>query len=132
MAALEGGIAAVATSSGHAAQMVVILNLMKQGDNLVSSPFLYGGTHNQFTVTFRKLGIEARIAADDSAEEMEKWIDENTKVLYVENIGNPKFNVPDFEKLAALARKYICRLLWIIHSVVLAIYVVPLIMVPIL
>jgi O-acetylhomoserine (thiol)-lyase len=106
MAALEGGIAAVATSSGHAAQMVVILNLMKQGDNLVASPFLYGGTHNQLTVTFRKLGIEARIAADDTAEEMEKWIDENTKALYVENIGNPKFNVPDFEKLAALARKY--------------------------
>ena len=106
MAALEGGVAAVATASGQAAQMIVIFNLMKTGDNFVTSPFLYGGTHNQFFVSFRDLGIEARKAKDDSAEEMEKLIDENTKALYTENIGNPKFNVPDFEKLSALANKY--------------------------
>jgi O-acetylhomoserine/O-acetylserine sulfhydrylase len=96
MAALEGGVAAVATASGQAAQMVVLMNLMKSGDNFVTSPFLYGGTYNQFFVSFRDLGIQARRAANDSAEEMEKLIDENTKALYTENIGNPKFNVPDF------------------------------------
>jgi O-acetylhomoserine/O-acetylserine sulfhydrylase len=106
MAALEGGVAAVATASGHSAQMIVILNLMKMGDNFVTSPYLYGGTFNQFFVSFRDLGIEARKAKDDTAEEMEKLIDANTKALYTENIGNPKFNVPDFEKLAALAKKY--------------------------
>jgi O-acetylhomoserine/O-acetylserine sulfhydrylase len=106
MAALEGGIAAVATASGHSAQMITILNLLKTGDNFVTSPYLYGGTYNQFFVSFRDLGIEARKSKDDTAEEMEKLIDENTKALYTENIGNPKFNVPDFEKLAALAKKY--------------------------
>jgi len=106
MAALEGGVAAVATASGHSAQLIAIMNLLKQGDNLVTSPYLYGGTYNQFFVTFRDLGIEARKAKDDTAEEMEKLIDERTKALYTENIGNPKFNVPDFEKVSALARKY--------------------------
>ncbi len=106
MAALEGGVAAVATASGQAAQMIVIMNLMKTGDNFVTSPYLYGGTYNQFFVSFKDLGIIARKAKDDSAEEMEKLIDEHTKAIYTENIGNPKFNIPDFEKLAALARKY--------------------------
>jgi len=106
MAALEGGVAAVATASGHSAQMITILNLLKTGDNFVTSPYLYGGTYNQFFVSFRDLGIEARKSKDDTAEEMEKLIDKNTKALYTENIGNPKFNVPDFEKLAALAKKY--------------------------
>ncbi len=106
MAALEGGIAAVATASGHAAQMVVIMNLLRTGDNFVTSPYLYGGTNTQFFVSFKDLGIEARKAASDKAEDMEKLIDENTKLLYVENIGNPYSNVPDFEKLAALAKKY--------------------------
>lgn len=106
MAALEGGVAAVATASGHSAQMITMLNLLKTGDNFVTSPFLYGGTYNQFFVSFRDLGIEARKSKDDTAEEMEKLIDANTKALYTENIGNPKFNIPDFEKLAALATKY--------------------------
>ncbi len=106
MAALEGGVAAVATSSGHSAQLLTILNLLKTGDNFVTSPFLYGGTHNQFFVSFKDLGIEARKAKDDTAEAMEALIDENTKALYTENIGNPKFNVPDFERLAEVARKY--------------------------
>ena len=106
MAALEGGIAAVATATGHAAQFIAIHNMMQVGDNFVSSPYLYGGTHNQFKVTFKRLGIEARFAASDSAEDMAKLIDGNTKALYVENIGNPTFNIPDFETLAVLARKH--------------------------
>lgn len=106
MAALEGGVAAVAVASGQSAQMITIMNIMKCGDNFVTSPYLYGGTYNQFFVSFKDLGIEARKAASDSAEDMEKLIDENTKALYTENIGNPFFNVPDFEKLAALAQKY--------------------------
>ena len=106
MAALEGGIAAVALASGHSAQMITIMNIMKAGDNFVTSPYLYGGTYNQFFVSFKDLGIEARKAKDDSAEEMEKLIDENTKALYTENIGNPYFNVPDIEKLAKLSEKY--------------------------
>lgn len=106
MAALEGGIAAVATASGQSAQMITIMNIMKSGDNFVTSPYLYGGTYNQFFVSFKDLGIEARKAKNDTAEEMEKLIDENTKALYVENLGNPFLNIPDFEKLAALAQKY--------------------------
>lgn len=106
MAALEGGVAAVAVASGQSAQMITIMNLLKTGDNFVTSPYLYGGTYNQFFVSFADLGIEARKAKTDSAEEMEKLIDENTKLLYTENIGNPFFNVPDFEKIVALARKY--------------------------
>ena len=106
MAALEGGVAAVATASGHSAQMITIMNIMKTGDNFVTSPYLYGGTYNQFFVSFKDLGIEARKAKNDTAEEMEKLIDKNTKALYTENIGNPYFNVPDFEKIVALARKY--------------------------
>jgi len=106
MAALEGGIAAVAVASGHSAQMITLMNIMKAGDNFVTSPYLYGGTYNQFFVSFKDLGIEARKANDDSAEEMEKLIDENTKALYTENIGNPYSNVPDIEKLAKLAEKY--------------------------
>jgi O-acetylhomoserine (thiol)-lyase len=106
MAILEGGIAAVAVASGHAAQTIAILNILQSGDNFVTSPYLYGGTHNQFFVSFKDLNIEARIAKNDTAEEMEKPIDQQTKALYVENIGNPYFNIPDFEKLAQLARKY--------------------------
>ena len=81
MAALEGGIAAVATASGHAAQLLTMLNLLKTGDNFVTSPYLYGGTHNQFFVSLRDLGIEARKAKDDTAPAMEALIDEHTKAL---------------------------------------------------
>ena len=106
MAALEGGVAALAVASGHSAQFIALNNILTVGDNFVSSPYLYGGTFNQFKVTFKRMGIEARFAKNDSAEEMEKLIDENTKALYTENIGNPYFNIPDFEKVVALARKY--------------------------
>ena len=106
MAALEKGIAAVATATGHAAQFIALNNILQAGDNFVTSPFLYGGTHNQFKVAFRRMGVEARFAASDSAEDMAKLIDKNTKALYVENIGNPTFNVPDFDSLAAMAAAY--------------------------
>jgi O-acetylhomoserine (thiol)-lyase len=106
IAALEGGVAALAVSSGQAAQFIALNNILVAGENFVTSSFLYGGTYNQFKVAFKRLGIEARFANGDAAEEFEKLIDAKTKALYVETIGNPSFSVPDFEKLAALAKKY--------------------------
>jgi len=106
IAALEGGVAALAVSSGHAAQFVVFNTILKSGDNIVSSPYLYGGTHNQFRVTFKNLGWEGRFANSLEVEDFEKLIDENTKAIYLETIGNPGFNIPDFEKIGALAKKY--------------------------
>lgn len=106
VAALEGGVASLAVSSGHAAQFIAFSTIMKQGDNFVTSPYLYGGTHNQFKVTFRNFGLEARFAADLNPASFEKLIDKNTKAVYVETIGNPGFNVPDFEAFATLAQKY--------------------------
>jgi O-acetylhomoserine (thiol)-lyase len=106
IAALEGGAAALAVSSGQAAQFIALTNILEAGDNLVSSANLYGGTYNQFKVNFKRLGIEARFVADESPAAYERLIDENTKALYLETIGNPSFNVPDFEGIAAVARKY--------------------------
>lgn len=106
MAALEGGVAAVATSSGQAAQLLALHNILQAGDNFVSTAFLYGGTYNQFKVAFKRLGIEARFAEGDSPESFEKLIDDKTKAIFVETIGNPRLNIPDFEKIAALAKKY--------------------------
>lgn len=106
IAALEGGVAALATASGQAAQFIALNNILQAGDNFVTSPFLYGGTYNQFKVAFKRLGIEVRFAKDDTAEAIEEHIGEKTKAIYVETIGNPGFNIPDFEKLAALANKY--------------------------
>src|SRR5690349_10023374 len=98
IAALEGGVAAVATSSGQAAQLLALHNILQAGENFVSTSFLYGGTYNQFKVAFKRLGIEARFAEGDSIESFEKLIDDKTKALYVESIGNPRLNIPDFEK----------------------------------
>jgi len=106
IAALEGGVAAVAVASGHAAQFLAITNIAGSGDNLVSSPYLYGGTFNQFKVTFKNLGIEARFAEDLNPDNFEKRIDDKTKAIYLETIGNPSFSIPDFEKFAALAKKH--------------------------
>lgn len=106
IAALEGGVAALATASGQAAQFIALNNILQAGDNFVTSPYLYGGTYNQFKVAFKRLGIDVRFAADDTAENIEPLIDEKTKAIYVETIGNPGFNIPDFEKLAALANKH--------------------------
>ena len=106
IAALEGGVAAVATSSGQAAQFLALANILESGDNFVSTSFLYGGTYNQFKVTLKKLGIEARFADGDDPESFEKHIDKKTKAIYLETIGNPRLNIPDFEKIAAVARKH--------------------------
>ena len=106
VAALEGGIAALATSSGQAAQFIALNNILQAGDNFVTTSFLYGGTYNQFKVAFKRLGIDARFADGDKVESFEKLIDINTKALYLETIGNPEFNVPDFDAFAALAKKH--------------------------
>ena len=106
IAALEGGVAALATASGQASQFIALNNILQAGDNFVTSPFLYGGTYNQFKVAFKRLGIEARFAKDDQAENIEILIDKNTKAIFLETIGNPGFNIPDFEKIAAVAKQH--------------------------
>ncbi len=106
IAALEGGVAAVATSSGQAAQFLALANILESGDNFVSTSFLYGGTYNQFKVAFKKLGFEARFADGDDHDSFEKHIDKKTKAIYLETIGNPRLNIPDFEKIAAIAKKH--------------------------
>ncbi len=106
MAALEKGVAALATGSGQSAEFIVINNLAKAGDNIVTSPYLYGGTYNLFKVSLARLGIDFRFAEDDSADKLEALIDENTKAIYLEMIGNPEYNIPDFESIIAMARKH--------------------------
>ncbi len=106
VAALHGGVAALATASGHAAQFLAITNILQAGDNFVSSPYLYGGSYNQFKVSFKKLGIEAQFAKDDAPESFEELINENTKAIYLETIGNPTLNVADFDAISAVAKKH--------------------------
>lgn len=106
IAALEGGVAALATGSGQAAQFLALNNILQAGDNFITSSYLYGGTYNQFKVAFKRLGIEARFANGDDVESFVPHIDKNTKAIYLETIGNPKLNIPDFEKFAALAKEY--------------------------
>ncbi|WP_373398530.1 O-acetylhomoserine aminocarboxypropyltransferase/cysteine synthase [Algoriphagus halophilus] len=106
MAALEGGVAAVATASGQAAQFLALNNIMSAGDNFVSTSFLYGGTYNQFKVAFKRIGIEARFAKGNDAASFESLIDGKTKAIYLETIGNPEFNIPDFDSISALAKKH--------------------------
>ncbi len=106
IAALEGGVAAVAVASGQAAQFIALTNFLEAGDNFVSTSNLYGGTYNQFKVGFKRLGIQVKFANNSEVESIESLIDENTKAIYAETIGNPSFNIPDFEKIAALAKKH--------------------------
>lgn len=106
VAALEGGVASLAVASGHAAQFLTFSTIVQKGENFVTSPFLYGGTHNQFKITFAGFGIEARFARDIEPASFEELIDDRTKALYVETIGNPGFNIPDLEAFAKLAGKY--------------------------
>jgi O-acetylhomoserine (thiol)-lyase len=106
IAALEGGAAAVATASGQAAQFLAITNLAQAGDNIVSTPNLYGGTYNQFKVTLPRLGINVNFVDEETPEAFEKLIDDNTKALYLESIGNPRGNVPDFDGISAVAKKH--------------------------
>lgn len=106
IAALEGGVGAVAVGSGQAAQFLALNNILQAGDNFVSTSFLYGGTHNQFKVAFKRLGIDARIVTGDNPADFEAHIDANTKAIYLETIGNPEYNIPDFEAFGALAKKH--------------------------
>ncbi len=106
IAALEGGVAALAVGSGQAAQFIALTNILEAGDNFVSTSFLYGGSYNQFKVQFKRLGIEARFADGDNPESFEPLIDGRTKALYLETIGNPGFNIPDFEKIARIAERH--------------------------
>ena len=106
VAALEGGVAAVATASGQAAQFLAIQTIAKAGDNIISSSYIYGGTYNQFKVALPRLGINVKFADGDSPDSFESLIDDNTKALYVESIGNPQYNVPDFNKLSKIAQNH--------------------------
>jgi len=103
VAALEGGVAALAVASGQAAQYIALNNIMQTGDNFISTSHLYGGTYNQFKVAFKRLGVQVRFTENDEPESFEKLIDENTKAIYLETIGNPEFNIPDFEAIAKVA-----------------------------
>lgn len=103
MAALEGGAAAVATASGQAAQFLAIAALAQAGDNIVSTTNLYGGTYNQLKVSFPRLGIQTKFVEGDDPEALAAAIDDKTKAVYLESIGNPRYNVPDFERIAELA-----------------------------
>jgi O-acetylhomoserine/O-acetylserine sulfhydrylase len=106
LAALENGVAGLATASGQAAQFIALNNILQAGDNFISTSFLYGGTYNQFKVGFKRLGITVKFADGDNVASFEKLIDKNTKAFYIETIGNPGFNIPDFDALTALARRY--------------------------
>lgn len=106
IAALEGGVAALATSSGQAAQFIALTNILESGDNFVSTSYLYGGTYNQFKVQFKRLGIKVNFVNGDKAEDFDKAVDSKTKAIYLETIGNPEFNVPDFEAIAEVAQKH--------------------------
>ncbi|HLP18391.1 MAG TPA: O-acetylhomoserine aminocarboxypropyltransferase/cysteine synthase [Bacteroidota bacterium] len=103
IAALEGGVAALATSSGQAAQLLAISTFVTAGENIVATSNLYGGTYNQFKVTFPRLGINVKFVDSDEPEAFRKLIDEKTKAIYVETIGNPRLNIPDFEAIAKVA-----------------------------
>ncbi|KAF2755597.1 hypothetical protein EJ05DRAFT_503056 [Pseudovirgaria hyperparasitica] len=103
IAALEGGVAAVAASSGQAAQFMTFAALAQVGDNIVSTTNLYGGTYNQLKVLLPRLGIKTKFVNGDKPEDFKAAIDDHTKAIYIESIGNPKYNIPDFEKIAEIA-----------------------------
>ena len=106
VAALEGGVAGLALASGQSAQFIALQNILQQGDNIVSSSYLYGGTYNQFKVTFKRLGFSVKFADLDNPDDFAAKIDDRTRALYVETIGNPGFSIPDFERLAEIAQKH--------------------------
>ena len=106
IAALEGGVAAVATASGQSAQFLALNNIVQAGENIVSTSFLYGGTYNQFKVAFKRIGIDVRFAKSDKAEDFDALIDDKTRAIYLETIGNPEFNIPDFEEIAKVAQAH--------------------------
>lgn len=106
IAALEGGVAALATSSGQAAEFLTITTIAQAGENIVSTSLLYGGTYNLFKVTLPRLGIQVKFVDGDAPEDFEKLIDDKTKALYIETIGNPRLNIPDFEAIAEVAHRH--------------------------
>jgi len=106
VAALEGGVGALATASGQSAQFLTITTLAEAGDNVVASSHLYGGTFNQFKNTFPRLGIEVKFADGPDADSIASLIDEDTKAIYVETISNPRFSVPDFAALKAVSEEH--------------------------
>lgn len=106
IAALEGGVAAIATASGQSAQFLAISTIASAGDNIVSTSYLYGGTYNQFKVTFKKFGIGVKFVNGDDPALFAAAIDENTKAIYVESIGNPKYNVAPIPELAKVAHDH--------------------------
>lgn len=106
VAALEGGVTGLATSSGQSAQFIALNNILQVGDNFVTTSHLYGGTHNQFRSQFKRLGVEVRFTANDNPEEFERLIDDKTKALYLETIGNPELNIPDFDAIAEVANRH--------------------------
>ncbi len=106
VAALEGGVAGLATSSGQAAQFVTVTTIVQAGENIVSTSLLYGGTYNQFKVTLPRLGINVKFVDGDDPAEFEKLIDPKTKALYLETIGNPRLNVPDLKAIAEVAHRH--------------------------
>lgn len=105
IAALEGGVGAVATSSGMSAQIAAILTICKAGDEIISTSFLYGGTYNQFKVSLPRLGIKARFVKGDKPADIKKLINDKTRAIYLETIGNPQYNVPDFEAIGVIAKE---------------------------
>jgi O-acetylhomoserine/O-acetylserine sulfhydrylase len=106
VAALEGGVAALATASGQAAQLIAITNFVVAGENIVSTSNLYGGTYNQFAVAFPRLGIGVKFVNGDSPAEFEQSIDGKTKALYIETMGNPRLNIPDIQAIADVAHRH--------------------------
>ena len=106
VAALEGGVAALATSSGQAAQLIALTTIVTAGENIVSTSNLYGGTYNQFKVTFPRLGINVKFVDGDNPAGFEGAIDEKTRAVYIETIGNPRLNVPDIRAIADVAHKH--------------------------
>ena len=104
---LDGGTGAIACASGMSATMLAVLNVCNAGDNIVSASAVYGGTYNLFSVTLKKYGIETRFFdPDDSAENIEKLIDEHTKVIFAETVANPTIVVLDFDKISSIAKKH--------------------------
>mgnify|MGYP002761938322 FL=1 len=106
VAALEGGVAAVSTASGQSAQFLALNTLCEHGDNIVSTSYLYGGTYNQFKNSFPRRGLDVHIADGDDPDSIKSLIDENTKAVYLETLGNPRFNIPDLARIADIAHAH--------------------------
>ncbi len=106
LAALDGGVGALAVASGQSAITLAVLNITRAGQNIVSTSYLYGGTYNLFHYTLPKLGIQVRFVDSSDPRNYEPALDENTRLLYTESIGNPKNNVDDFEAIGEIAHRH--------------------------